>query len=133
MRTALEMEAEVRRLMQADKLHDAATACDQLNQQHPDFKQGWIVASGLALRVNEPIIAVRAIELKKEIELESLVIDAKSRELSNLQKELEILLSILYILIIIINLIIIVVIDNDHIEVEDIGVEVDIDNLIIPV
>jgi len=67
MRTALEMEAEVRRLMQADKLHDAATVCDRLNQQHPDFKQGWIVASGLALRVNEPIIAVRAIDRALEL------------------------------------------------------------------
>jgi tetratricopeptide (TPR) repeat protein len=62
MQTAVEMEAEVRRLMQANNLRDAALACDQLNQQHPDFVQGWVVAASLALRVNEPGIAVRAID-----------------------------------------------------------------------
>jgi tetratricopeptide (TPR) repeat protein len=56
------MEAEVRRLMHANKWQEAAAACDQLNQQHPDFVQGWVVASILALRVNEPAIALRAID-----------------------------------------------------------------------
>ena len=48
--------------MQANRLQDAAEACDQLNQQHPDFVQGWATASGLALRGDEPVIAVRAID-----------------------------------------------------------------------
>lgn len=61
MQTAVEMEAEVWRLMRANKLHDAALACDQLNQQYPDFVQGWSVAASLALQVNQPEIAVRAI------------------------------------------------------------------------
>lgn len=62
MQTAVEMEAEVRRLMQANNVRDAAMACDQLNQQHPDYVPGWSVAAKLALRVDEPGIAVRAID-----------------------------------------------------------------------
>ena len=48
--------------MQAGQLREAAEACDHLNQQHPDFLPGWITASDLALRVNEPLISVRAID-----------------------------------------------------------------------
>lgn len=56
------MDAGVRDLIQAGRLRDAAEACDQLNQQHPDFVPGWVTASGLALRVDEPVVAVRAID-----------------------------------------------------------------------
>jgi tetratricopeptide (TPR) repeat protein len=59
MSTAPELESEVR---QAGQLREAAEACDRLNQQHPDFLPGWITASDLALRVNEPLISVRAID-----------------------------------------------------------------------
>src|SRR5210317_489937 len=62
MSTAPELESEVRRLTQAGQLREAAEACDRLNQQHPDFLPGWITASDLALRVNEPLISVRAID-----------------------------------------------------------------------
>ncbi|MDH3842164.1 MAG: sulfotransferase [Chromatiales bacterium] len=62
MSTAPELESEVRRLSQAGQLREAAEACDRLNQQHPDFLPGWITASDLALRVNEPLISVRAID-----------------------------------------------------------------------
>lgn len=62
MTTAVEMEAGVRHLMQANKLQDAAAACDQLNQQHPDYVAGWATASRLAMCLKEPIIAVRAID-----------------------------------------------------------------------
>ena len=62
MSTAQELENEVRRLMQACQLREAADACDRLNQQHPDFLPGWITASDLALKVNEPLISVRAID-----------------------------------------------------------------------
>jgi tetratricopeptide (TPR) repeat protein len=62
MSTAKELEAEVRRLAQAGQLRDAAEVCDRLNQQHPDFVSGWVTASDLALRINEPLISVRAID-----------------------------------------------------------------------
>src|SRR5210317_1309689 len=62
MSTAQELENEVRRLMHAAQLREAAETCDRLNQQHPDFLPGWITASDLALRVNEPLISVRAID-----------------------------------------------------------------------
>ena len=61
MKTAVEMEAEVWRLMRANELHEAAAACDELNQKCPDFVPGWVVASSLALQINQPEIAVRAI------------------------------------------------------------------------
>ena len=60
MRTAVEMEAEVWRLMRANKLHDAAMACDQLNQQYPDFVQGWSVAASLA-----PVAALACATMKQ--------------------------------------------------------------------
>lgn len=62
MSTAQELENEVRRLAQAGQLQEAAETCDRLNQQHPDFLPGWITASDLALKVNEPLISVRAID-----------------------------------------------------------------------
>lgn len=48
--------------MQSGNLRAAAETCDRLNQQYPDFVQGWVTASGLALRLNEPVIATRAID-----------------------------------------------------------------------
>ena len=62
MSTAQELESEVLRLSQEGQLREAAEACDRLNQQHPDFLSGWITASDLALKVNEPLISVRAID-----------------------------------------------------------------------
>ncbi len=62
MNTAAEMEGEVRRLMKSRQLHEAAALCDKLNQQFPDLVSGWSIASTLALRLGEPIIAVRAID-----------------------------------------------------------------------
>ena len=55
-------------------------ACDKLNQLHPDFMQGWIVASSLALRVNEPIIAVRAIDRALQLAPGSLTLLAQRIE-----------------------------------------------------
>ena len=62
MSTAPELESEVKRLSQAGQLREAAETCDRLNQQYPDFLPGWITASDLALKVNEPLISVRAID-----------------------------------------------------------------------
>jgi len=62
MTSASDLQEEVRQLMQAGKFRDAAVACDGLTQRHPDFVQGWVTASGLALKLGEPIIATRAID-----------------------------------------------------------------------
>jgi len=43
-------------------MRDAAAACDQLNQSYPDYEPGWILACKLAMLVNEPLIALRAID-----------------------------------------------------------------------
>lgn len=60
--SANNLEREVQALMQTGKLREAATACDRLNHQFPDHISGWFTASQLALQVNEPQIAVRAID-----------------------------------------------------------------------
>jgi tetratricopeptide (TPR) repeat protein len=60
--TAAGLEHEVRTLMQKGSFTEAAAACDRLNHQFPDYISGWFTASQLALRVNEPQIAVRAID-----------------------------------------------------------------------
>jgi tetratricopeptide (TPR) repeat protein len=60
--SATDLEREVHALMHSGKLREAAAACDRLNHQFPDQVSGWFTASQLALQVNEPQIAVRAID-----------------------------------------------------------------------
>jgi tetratricopeptide (TPR) repeat protein len=60
--SAADLEREVQKLMSSGKLREAAAVCDRLNHQFPDFISGWSTASQLALLVNEPQIAVRAID-----------------------------------------------------------------------
>lgn len=43
-------------------MRDAAAACDQLNQRYPEYVPGWVTATDLALRINQPAIAARANE-----------------------------------------------------------------------
>jgi tetratricopeptide (TPR) repeat protein len=57
-----ELDARVRQLIQAKKYRDAAEACDQLNQQYPEFESGWYTASHLAMMIKEPMLAVSAID-----------------------------------------------------------------------
>jgi len=57
-----EMEARVRQLIQAKQYRDAAEACDQLNQQFPEFESGWYTASHLAMLIKEPMLAISAID-----------------------------------------------------------------------
>ncbi len=57
-----ELEARVRQLIQAKKYRDAAEACDQLNQQYPEYESGWYTASHLAMLIKEPMLAVSAID-----------------------------------------------------------------------
>lgn len=62
MTNATEMEARVRQLIDAGQTRDAAEACDQLNQQFPEYESGWYTASHLAMLVKEPMVALRAID-----------------------------------------------------------------------
>jgi tetratricopeptide (TPR) repeat protein len=62
MKDAVELKREVRQLMKSGQLREAAAACDELNQQYPEYVPGWIAATELALRVDEPVIATRANE-----------------------------------------------------------------------
>ena len=62
MKSPIEQEAEVRQLMLAGHFREAAVACDKLNQQYPDFESGWYTASKLAMAIEEPVLAVSAID-----------------------------------------------------------------------
>ena len=59
---AAHLESEIRDLMHAGKLDEAVAACKRLNHEYPAHVPGWFTASRLALQVNEPRIALRAIE-----------------------------------------------------------------------
>jgi tetratricopeptide (TPR) repeat protein len=56
------LERQVWQLMKAGKLEQAAIACDQLNQAYPAYGSGWNTASRLAIALNEPVVALRAIQ-----------------------------------------------------------------------
>ena len=62
MMSAAEQEARVVQLIRDRQYRDAAEACDQMNQQYPDYESGWYTASHLAMLLKEPILAVRAID-----------------------------------------------------------------------
>ncbi len=62
MTNAREQDAVVRRLVDQLRLRDAAIECDLLNQQHPEYEAGWYTACRLAMAIEEPILAVRAID-----------------------------------------------------------------------
>jgi tetratricopeptide (TPR) repeat protein len=57
-----ELETQVRQLIRAKKYREAAVACDQLNQQFPEYESGWYTASHLAMAIKEPMVAVSAID-----------------------------------------------------------------------
>lgn len=56
------LERQIWQMMKAGKLEQAAAACDQLNQAFPDYGPGWNTSSRLAIALNEPVIALRAIQ-----------------------------------------------------------------------
>jgi tetratricopeptide (TPR) repeat protein len=60
--TAPELEKKIWQLMKAGKLEDAAALCDQLNQAFPDYGPGWNTSSRLAIGMNEPVIALMAVQ-----------------------------------------------------------------------
>ena len=59
--TASELEAHALNLVRDGKIRDAATVCDALNQEFPDYGPGWYTTSKLALLVNEPLVGLEAI------------------------------------------------------------------------
>lgn len=56
------LERQIWQMMKAGKLEQAAAACDQLNQTFPDYGSGWNTSSRLAITLNEPVLALRAIQ-----------------------------------------------------------------------
>lgn len=60
--SAKALEKNVWQLMKAGRSEEAAAACDQLNQAFPDYAAGWNTASRLAISLNEPIIALQAVQ-----------------------------------------------------------------------
>jgi len=59
---AQDLEQNIWQLVKAGKLNDAAAACDQLNEAFPDYGSGWSTSSRVAISLNEPLIALKAIE-----------------------------------------------------------------------
>ena len=59
----IELEARVYELLKDGKLHEAATACDELNRDFPNYASGWYTASMVALRAKQPRIALQSIEV----------------------------------------------------------------------
>ncbi|MGI9220884.1 MAG: tetratricopeptide repeat protein, partial [Woeseiaceae bacterium] len=60
--SAKELEKQVWQLMKAGRSEEAAAACDQLNQAFPDYAAGWNTSSRVAISLNEPVIAMQAVQ-----------------------------------------------------------------------
>ncbi|MFT7287603.1 MAG: tetratricopeptide (TPR) repeat protein [Halieaceae bacterium] len=56
------LEARVWELIRADDRRQALQRCAQLNRDHPDYASGWHTTSHLALKLNNPAVALTAIE-----------------------------------------------------------------------
>jgi tetratricopeptide (TPR) repeat protein len=59
---AKDLEKKVWQLMKAGRSEEAAATCDQLNQAFPDYASGWNTSSRLAISLNEPVIALQAVQ-----------------------------------------------------------------------
>jgi tetratricopeptide (TPR) repeat protein len=55
------LQDQVWQLVEQGQLKQAAAACQQLNQQYPDYAPGWHSASQLAQRLKNPAVALQAI------------------------------------------------------------------------
>jgi tetratricopeptide (TPR) repeat protein len=66
--TATQLEALAWKLADQGKMKEAIAACSDLNRLHPDFAAGWHAASQFAQRLNNPPMALRAIENAVELE-----------------------------------------------------------------
>lgn len=56
------LERQIWQLMKTGRLEQAAAACDQLNQAFPEYGSGWNTSSRLAIALNEPVIALQAVQ-----------------------------------------------------------------------
>jgi tetratricopeptide (TPR) repeat protein len=68
-RAARTLEGRVWQKLEQNNIKQAIADCEQLNRRFPDFGSGWHTASHLALRLNNPPMALMAIE--KALSLES--------------------------------------------------------------
>lgn len=68
---ARSLEAQVWELLQQQKTKDAIDACERLNREFPDFASGWHTASQLALKLNNPGMALAAIKMALKYEPDS--------------------------------------------------------------
>ncbi|MGI9202120.1 MAG: sulfotransferase [Woeseiaceae bacterium] len=59
---AKDLEKKVWQLMKAGRSEEAAATCDQLNQAFPEYASGWNTSSRLAISLNEPVIALQAVQ-----------------------------------------------------------------------
>jgi tetratricopeptide (TPR) repeat protein len=66
--TATQLEALAWKLADQGKMKEAIAACSDLNRLHPDFAAGWHAASQFAQRLNNPPMALRAIENAVDLE-----------------------------------------------------------------
>ena len=65
--SAADLEAQAQNLIRDGKLREAASLCDQLNQQFPEYGSGWYTTSRLALMVKEPLVGIQAIQRALEL------------------------------------------------------------------
>lgn len=65
---AKRLEARVWQCLDGKDIKQAIAVCQQLNRQYPEFTSGWHTASQLALKINNPSVALQAIERALKIE-----------------------------------------------------------------
>jgi tetratricopeptide (TPR) repeat protein len=66
--TARQLENQAWRFANQNKMKEAIAVCTDLNRQYPDFAPGWHTASHLAQRLQNPAMALKAIERAVELE-----------------------------------------------------------------
>lgn len=59
---ARSLESRIWALIGQNNIKQAMADCERLNRQHPDFAPGWHTASHLALKLNNPPVALAAVE-----------------------------------------------------------------------
>jgi tetratricopeptide (TPR) repeat protein len=89
-------EQKVWGLMQQGDVKDAIDACEQLNRQYPEFASGWHTTSQLALKLQNPGMALEAVKMALHYEPDSVPWTvqkaqclAKLGDMAQLETELE--------------------------------------------
>jgi len=65
---AKSLESSVWELLRKNNVKQAIAGCEQLNREYPGFAPGWHTASQLALKLNNPVMALAAIEKALSLE-----------------------------------------------------------------